>query len=79
MIMETVGIWQWKSEESKNAPFLNLTIKNTIENKTIFISDVVWAVGREDFLAGVYKAAIETLDGTDHCCYDGKVSLVEEI
>lgn len=79
MMMETVGIWQWKSEESENVPFLNLTIKNTIENKTVFISDVVWVVGREDFLAGVYKAAIETLDGADHCCYDGKVSLIEEI
>jgi hypothetical protein len=79
MMMETVGIWQWKSEESENVPFLNLTIKNTIENKTVFISDVVWVVGREDFLAGVYKAAIETLNGADHCCYDGKVSLIEEI
>ena len=79
MMMETVGIWQWKSEESENVPFLNLTIKNTIENKTVFISDVVWVIGREDFLAGVYKAAIETLNGADHCCYDGKVSLIEEI
>jgi len=79
MMMETVGIWQWKSEESENVPFLNLTIKNTIENKTVFISDVVWVFGREDFLAGVYKAAIETLNGADHCCYDGKVSLIEEI
>lgn len=77
--METVGIWQWKSEESENAPLLNLTIKNTIENKTVFISDIVWAVGREDFLSGVYRTAIETLDGADHCCYDGKVSLLEEI
>ena len=55
------------------------TTKNTIENKTVFISDVVWVVRREDFLAGVYKAAIETLNGADHCCYDGKVSLIEEI
>ena len=77
--MQTVGIWQWKVEESDNAPLLNLTIKNSEENKTIFISDVVWATGREDFLSGVYKTAIETLNGADHCCYNGKVSLIEEI
>jgi hypothetical protein len=77
MMMETVGNWQWKVEESANAPLLNLTIKNIAENKTVFISDVNWATGREDFLEGVYNTAIETLEGADHCCYEGKVSLVE--
>jgi hypothetical protein len=38
----------------------------------------VWATGREDFLEGVYNAAVETLEGADHCCYEGKVSLVED-
>jgi hypothetical protein len=79
MIMETVGNFQWKIEDSKNVPFLNLTIKSISDNKTIFISDVVWATGREDFLSGVYAAAIETLNGAEHCCYEGKVRLVEEI
>lgn len=79
MTMETVGSFEWKVEESENKPLLNLTIKNISDNKTILISDVVWAVGREDFLKDVYNTAIETLAGADHCCYDGKVFLVEEI
>jgi hypothetical protein len=79
MIMETVGNFQWKVEDSENVPMLNLTIKNLVENKTVLVSDVVWATGREDFLSGVYAAAIETLNGADHCCYEGKVCLVEEI
>jgi len=79
MMMETVGNWQWKVEESENAPLLNLTIKNIAENKTVLISDVNWATGREDFLEGVYNTAIETLEGADHCCYEGKVFLVEEL
>jgi hypothetical protein len=78
MMMETVGNFQWKAEESENAPLLNLTIKNILENKTVLILDVVWATGREDFLEGVYNTAVETLDGADHCCYEGKVSLVED-
>jgi len=78
MIMEKIGNFEWKIEDSENIPFLNLTIKNVSENKTVLISDVVWATGREDFLSGVYNAAVETLNGADHCCYDGKVSLVEE-
>lgn len=79
MMMEKIGNFEWKMEDSENLPFINLTIKNISDNKTVLISDVVWATGREDFLSGVYKAAIETLNGADHCCYDGKVSLVEEI
>jgi hypothetical protein len=43
----------------------------------VLISDVVWATGREDFLEGIYNTAVETLDGADHCCYQGKVFLVE--
>jgi hypothetical protein len=77
MILETVGNFEWKAEESENTPLLNLTIKNISENKTVLISDVVWATGREDFLEGVYNTAVETLEGADHCCYEGKVSLVE--
>ena len=77
MIMETIGNWQWKAEENSNSPLLDLTIKNISENKTVVISDVVWATGREDFLEGVYSTAIETLEGADHCCYEGKVFLVE--
>jgi hypothetical protein len=76
MIMETVGNWQWHSEESENAPLLNLTIRSISDNKTVLISDVVWATGREDFLEGVYNTAVETLDGAAHCCYQGKVTLV---
>jgi hypothetical protein len=76
MKMKTVGNFEWKAEESENAPLLNLTIKNISENKTVLITDVVWATGREDFLEGVYNTAIETLEGADHCCYEGKVSLL---
>ena len=79
MIMETVGNFQWAVQDSKNVPFLNLTIKKISENKTVSISDVVWATGREDFLSVVYDSAIETLGGADHCCYQGKVCLVEDI
>jgi hypothetical protein len=78
MMMEKVGNFEWKVEDSENIPFLNLTIKNVSENKTVLISDVVWATGREDFLSGVYNTAVETLNGANHCCYEGKVSLVEE-
>ena len=78
MIMETVGNFEWKAEESENAPLLNLTIKNISENKTVLILDVNWATGREDFLEGVYNAAIATLEGADNCCLgEGKVSLVD--
>ena len=77
MTMEIVGKFEWKAEESENAPLLNLTIKNISENKTVLISDVVWATGREDFLEGIYNTAVETLNGAAHCCYQGKVSLVE--
>lgn len=77
--METVGNFMWNIKDSSEAPFFNLTIKNISENKTILITNVVWAIGREDFLSDVYRAGIETLNGSDHCCYDGKVSLVEEI
>jgi hypothetical protein len=77
MTLETVGDFEWKAEESENAPLLNLTIKKISENKTVLISDVVWATGREDFLEGVYTTAVETLEGADHCCYEGKVSLVD--
>ena len=77
--METVGNFKWKVEDSENIPFLNLTIKNISDNKTILIKDIVWATGREDFLFNVYSTALETLNGADHCCYDGKVSLIEEI
>jgi hypothetical protein len=76
--METVGNFEWKAEESKNASLLNLTIKNISENKTVLILDVNWATGREDFLEEVYNTAVETLNGADHCCYLGKVSLVEQ-
>jgi hypothetical protein len=77
MTLETVGDFEWKAEESGNASLLNLTIKKISENKTVLISDVVWATGREDFLEGVYTTAVETLEGADHCCYEGKVSLVD--
>lgn len=79
MIIETIGNFKWKVEDSENIPFLNLTIKNISDNKTILIKDIVWATGREDFLLNVYSTALETLNGADHCCYDGKVSLIEEI
>ena len=46
MTLETVGDFKWKAEESKNAPLLNLTIEKISANKTVLISDVVWATGR---------------------------------
>jgi hypothetical protein len=76
MTMTPLGDWLYSIEESENAPLLNLTIKNVPQNKTVLITDVVWATGREDFLEGVYNTAVETLDGADHCCYQGKVTLV---
>ena len=77
MIMETLGNWQWKAEENKNAPLLDLTIKNITENKTVLITDVVWATGREDFLQDGYISAIQELEGNGSCCHKGKVFLVE--
>jgi len=79
MIMETVGNFKWKMENSENIPLFDITIKNISDNKTVLITDIVWATGREDLLAEFYRSAIETLNGEDICCYDGKVSLVEEI
>ncbi len=78
MTLETVGDFKWKVEESKNAPLLNLTIKKISENKTVLISDVVWATGREDFLRDGYISAIQELEGNGSCCHKGKVFLVEE-
>jgi hypothetical protein len=75
--VETIGNWEWKLEESVNAPFFNLTIKNTLENKTVLVSDVVWATGREDFLEDVYNAATKSLKEEDPCCYKDKVLLIE--
>ena len=77
MIMETVGNWQWKVEESANAPLLNITIKDISKNKTVLIRDVVWATGREDFLQDGYTSAIQELEGNGSCCHKGKVFLVE--
>jgi len=76
MTMETIGNWGWKLEESINSPFFNLTIINIKENKTIVVSDVVWATGREDFLEDVYNAATESLKEQDSCCYKDKVLLI---
>lgn len=78
MMMETVGNWQWKIEDSEIAPLLNLTIKNISENKTVLLSNINWAVGREDFLEHSYNMAIETINGGDNCCLEGKASLIEE-
>ena len=77
MIMETVGNWQWKVEDSETSPLLNLTIKNISENKTVMLTNINWAVGREDFLEHAYVIAMETINGADHCCLDGKVVIVE--
>jgi len=74
--MEKIGNWEWKLEESINVPFFNLTIKNIKENKTVVVSDVVWATGREDFLEDVYSSAIESLKDQDSCCYKDKVLLI---
>jgi hypothetical protein len=76
--METMGNWEWKIEESSDAPLLNLTIKNILENKTVLISNINWAVGREDFLEHSYSMAIETINEGDNCCLKGKVCLVED-
>lgn len=77
MIMETVGNWQWKVEESETTPLLNLTIKNISENKTVMLTNINWATGREDFLEHSYNTAIETLSGSGNCCLEGKVEIVE--
>lgn len=76
--METIGNWEWKIEESGVAPLLNLTIKNIAENKTVLISNINWAVGREDFLEHSYNMAIETINGEGSCCLKGKASLIEK-
>lgn len=78
MIMETVGNWQWKVEDSETAPLLNLIIKNISENKTVKLLNINWATDREDFLEHSYNMAIETLSGGNNCCLEGKVSLVED-
>jgi hypothetical protein len=77
MIMETVGNWQWKVEDSETAPLLNLTIKNISENKTVKLLNINWATGREDFLEHSYNMAIETLNGGDNGCLEGKVAVIE--
>jgi hypothetical protein len=69
--LEVVGDYAWALEEN------DLTIKKISADKTVKITDVVWATGREDFLEGVYTTAVETLEGAEHCCYEGKVFLLE--
>jgi hypothetical protein len=78
MTIEIVGNWEWEVEESETPPLLNLTIKNIFENKTVKLLNINWATGREDFLEHSYNMAIETLNGGDNCCLEGKVSLVED-
>ena len=55
MIMETVGNFKWKMENSENVPLFDITIKNISDNKTVLITDIVWATGREDLLAEFYR------------------------
>jgi hypothetical protein len=69
--LEVVGDYAWALEGN------DLTIKKISADKTVKITDVVWATGREDFLEGVYNTAVETLEGAEHCCYEGKVFLLE--
>lgn len=76
MTMETLGNWQWKIEASETAPLLNLTIKNISENKTVMLTNINWAVGREDFLEHSYTMAMETLNGGSNCCLEGKVVII---
>jgi hypothetical protein len=76
MTIETIGNWQWEVEESENASFFNVTVKNLSENKTVKVNDVVWVTGREDFLKDLYNSAVETLQGVDSCCFKGKTSWV---
>jgi hypothetical protein len=78
MTIEIVGNWEWEVEESETPPLLNLTIKNIFENKTVKLLNINWATGREDFLEHSYNMAVETLNGGDNCCLEGKVSLVED-
>lgn len=76
--METSGSFEWEAVESSNPPLLDLTIKNVTTGKSLKISEVVWATGDEGFLSEVYNTAVETLEGAEHCCYEGKVSWVDE-
>ena len=74
--MNTLGNWEWKIEDSDNRPLLNLTIKNTDQDKNFIIKDIDWATVREDFLRDAYNSAIEELEGNGSCCHKGKVTLV---
>lgn len=78
MTIEIVGNWGWEVEESETPTLLNLTIKNISENKTVKLLNINWATGRKDFLEHSYNMAIETLNGGDNCCLEGKVSLIED-
>ena len=78
MTIEVVGNWEWEVEESETPPLLNLIIKNISENKTVKLLNINWATGREDFLEHSYNMAVETLNGGDNCCLEGKVSLIED-
>ncbi len=78
MTMTPLGDWLYSIEESKNAPLLNLTIKNVLENKTVMITDINWAIGREDFIEHSYNTAIDTLAEGENCCLEGKVVMIED-
>jgi len=77
MTMIPLGDWLYSIKESENPPLLNLIIKNVPENKTVMIKDINWAVGREDFIEHSYNVAIETINGADHCCLEGKAVIIE--
>ena len=70
------------SEEVSKKGFIKhiggIEFKNISENKTVKLLNINWATGREDFLEHSYNMAIETLNGGDNCCLEGKVSLVED-
>lgn len=70
-----INNWEYQIVEKESGTY-DIVIKSIDKNKSVKINDIVFPIEREDWLAEVYKTAVETLEGQPHCCYDGKCEWV---
>jgi len=73
---ETVGAYAWRQEigswdatTEPPRPLYTVYIRGAAG--PIAAKGIVWIMGREDLLEGVYWEVIAVLDGHYHCCLTG--------
>ena len=76
MEWETVGAYAWRQEigswdatTEPPRPLYTVYIRGAAG--PIAAKGIVWIMGREDLLEGVYWEVIAVLDGHYHCCLTG--------